>query len=91
MTKNELVDLVATVAEISKAAANKAVDAVVAGITQTLDKGDTITVPGLGTFYVGNRKERTGRNPRTGEAIAIPAAKVPRFRAGSKLKEEVNK
>jgi DNA-binding protein HU-beta len=91
MTKNELVDLVASAAGISKADANKAVDAIVVGITQTLNKGDTITVPGLGTFYVGNRKERSGRNPRTGETITIPAAKVPRFRAGSKLKEEVNK
>lgn len=89
MNKTELVDAVATSAELSKAAAAKAVDAVVDSITAALKKGDKVTLIGFGTFEVRERAARTGRNPRTGEEIKIAAAKIPAFKAGKKLKEAV--
>lgn len=89
MNKSELVDVIAAEAELSKAAAARALDATVAAITKALKKGDTLTLVGFGSFYVGKRAARTGRNPHTGAAIKIKAAKVPKFRAGKGLKDAV--
>lgn len=90
VNKTELIDAVAEGADISKAAATRAVDTVLGSITDTLAKGETVALVGFGTFSVKNRAARTGRNPRTGEAIDIPAAKVPSFKAGKALKDAVN-
>lgn len=89
MNKTELVDAVASSADISKTAANKAVDAVVDSITAALKKGDKVTLIGFGTFEVRKRAARTGRNPRTGEEIKIKATKIPAFKAGKSLKDAV--
>ena len=78
-------------ADISKAAAGRALEGFLEGVKRSLKKGDPVTLVGFGTFGVSKRKARTGRNPRTGEAIKIKAAKVPSFRAGKALKEAVNK
>jgi DNA-binding protein HU-beta len=90
MNKIEIIDNVAKSADISKAAAGRALDATVAAIKTALKKGGMVTLVGFGTFYVGKRAARTGRNPRTGAAIKIKAAKVPKFRAGKALKDAVN-
>ena len=90
MNKAELIDAVAEGADISKAAATRAVDTVLDSITATLTKGDQVTLVGFGTFSVKDRAARTGRNPRTGEPIDIPASKVPGFKAGKALKDAVN-
>ncbi len=90
MNKAEIIDDIARSADISKAAAGRALDSTVAAIKTTLKKGGMITLVGFGTFYVGKRAARTGRNPRTGVAIKIKAAKVPNFRAGKALKDAVN-
>ncbi|AMO36537.1 DNA-binding protein HU-beta [Thauera humireducens] len=90
MNKSELIDVIAKQAEISKAAAGRALDAAVAGVMDALKGGDTVTLVGFGSFYVGERAARTGRNPRTGKNIKIKAAKVPKFRAGKGLKDAVN-
>lgn len=90
MNKSELVDQIAASAEISKAAAARALDAAVGAVTTALGKGDTVTLVGFGTFYVGERAGRSGRNPRTGAAIKIKAAKVPKFRPGKGLKDAIN-
>ena len=90
MNKSELIDVIAKQAEISKAAAGRALDATVAGVMDALKSGDTVTLVGFGSFYVGERAARTGRNPRTGKNIKIRAAKVPKFRAGKGLKDAVN-
>ena len=87
MNKSELIDAIAAEADISKAAAAKALDGMVAAVTDALKKGDTVTLVGFGTFYVGERAERSGRNPNTGETIKIPAARSPKFRAGKALKD----
>lgn len=87
MNKSELIDAIAASAEISKAAASKALDGVIAAVTTSLQKGEDVTLVGFGTFYVGDRAERSGRNPKTGETIKIPAAKSPKFRAGKALKD----
>ncbi|HJV06917.1 HU family DNA-binding protein [Paludibacterium denitrificans] len=87
MNKSELIDAIAAEADLSKAAAAKALDGVVAAVTEALKKGDTVTLVGFGTFYVGERAERSGRNPKTGETIKIPAARSPKFRAGKALKD----
>ena len=89
MTKSELVEVMAGEAEISKVAAAKALDAMIKGITKTLKKNGKVTLVGFGTFAVTKRKARKGRNPRTGEAIKIPAAKLPKFSAGKALKAGV--
>ncbi|PID65547.1 MAG: DNA-binding protein HU [Gammaproteobacteria bacterium] len=91
MNKTELVEAVAKSAKLSKADANKAVDAVVASVTKALSKGDKVTLIGFGTFETRKRAARTGRNPRTGKALKIPASKIPAFKAGKKLKEAVKK
>ena len=86
MNKATLVEAMAKDAKISKAAAGAALGSALANITKALKKGDTVTLVGFGTFSVSQRKARAGRNPQTGEAIRIKAAKVPKFKAGAKLK-----
>ncbi|MCA1978012.1 MAG: HU family DNA-binding protein [Thiobacillus sp.] len=90
MNKSELIDAIADSADISKAAAGRALDAAVEAVKKALKKGDVVTLVGFGSFYVGKRAARTGRNPRTGAAIKIKAAKVPKFRAGKGLKDAIN-
>lgn len=90
MNKAELIDTVADGSDISKAAASRAVDSMVAAITGALQKGDQVALVGFGTFSVKDRAARTGRNPRTGEAIQIKASKNPVFKAGKALKDAVN-
>lgn len=90
MNKSELIDEIANAAGISKAAASRALDATTESITKALKKDDTVTLIGFGTFYLGKRSARTGRNPRTGAAINISAANSPKFRAGKALKDAVN-
>jgi DNA-binding protein HU-beta len=90
MNKAELVDAVATAANLSKADAGRAVDAVVNSITSALKKGQQVSVVGFGTFAVKHRSARSGRNPRTGETIKINASNVPGFKAGKALKDAVN-
>jgi DNA-binding protein HU-beta len=90
VNKSELIDAVATSADISKAAAGRALDAAMDAIKKAMKKGDMVTLVGFGTFYVGKRAERSGRNPQTGASIKIDAAKVPKFRAGKGLKDAVN-
>jgi len=90
MNKAELIDAVANSADLSKASAARALDAALDSITKTLKKGDAVTLVGFGTFIVRKRAARTGRNPRTGEAIKIKASKVPAFKAGKALKDAIN-
>ena len=90
MNKTELIDAIARHADISKAAAGRALDATVNAIKGSLENGEMVTLVGFGSFYVGRRTARQGRNPRTGAAIKIRAAKVPKFRAGKALKDAVN-
>jgi DNA-binding protein HU-beta len=89
MTKEDVVAKIAKEADISKAKAGKALDAVLGGITSGLKRGQKVTFVGFGTFMVSRRAARKGRNPRTGAVINIPAARVPRFRPGSKLKSSI--
>lgn len=89
MNKSELVDVIAHTADISKAAAGKALDAVIDGITGALSKGDMVSLIGFGSFVVRERAARTGRNPRTGATIEIKGARVPGFKAGKALKDAV--
>ena len=90
MNKAELIDAVASSADLSKASATEAVDAVVDTITESLSNGDSVTLVGFGTFEVRARAARTGRNPQTGEEIQIKASKAPAFKAGKGLKDAVN-
>jgi DNA-binding protein HU-beta len=90
MNKAEFVDAVAEGAELSKADASRAIDAMVAAITRALKKGEAVTLVGFGTFAVKGRAARTGRNPRTGENIEIAATNNPVFKAGKALKDAVN-
>jgi len=90
VNKTELIDAVAKSADISKAAAGRALDGMIVAVRQSLKKGNMVTLVGFGTFYVGKRAARAGRNPRTGVAIKIKAAKVPKFRAGKALKDALN-
>lgn len=90
MNKQELIEAVAASADLSKADATRAVDSVVDNITQTLKKGDQVTLVGFGTFSVKKRAARTGRNPQTGATIQIAASNVPGFKAGKALKDAVN-
>ncbi|GGX30157.1 DNA-binding protein HU-beta [Undibacterium squillarum] len=90
MNKTELIDHIAKTADISKAASARALDALVGAIKTTLKKNGTVTLVGFGTFSVGKRAARTGRNPQTGAAIKIKAAKVPKFKPGKALKDAVN-
>jgi DNA-binding protein HU-beta len=90
VNKTELIEQIAKSADISKAAAGRALDAAVTAIKTSLKKGQAVTLVGFGTFLVGKRAARSGRNPRTGAAIKIKAAKVPRFRPGKALKDAIN-
>lgn len=90
MNKSELIDAMAEAANISKAAAGRALDGFVEGVTEALKKGDQVSLIGFGTFSVKDRAARTGRNPQTGQAIEIAAAKIPGFKAGKALKDAVN-
>ena len=90
MNKAELIDAVAEAADISKASATRALDGALESITQSLKKGDTVTLVGFGTFSVRERAARTGRNPQTGETINIKASKVPGFKPGKALKDAIN-
>ena len=90
MNKSEMIDQIAKQADISKAAAGRALDASIGAIKSTLKKGGMVTLVGFGTFHVGKRAARSGRNPRTGATIKIKAAKVPKFRAGKALKDALN-
>lgn len=90
MNKSELIDAIAEKADISKAAAGRALEAVTESITETLKAGETLTLVGFGSFQVKDRAARTGRNPQTGKEIKIAAAKNPTFKAGKALKEACN-
>jgi DNA-binding protein HU-beta len=90
MNKSELINAVATSSDLSKAAAGKAVDAVLNSITDALKSGDQVTLIGFGTFTVRERAARTGRDPRSGDPIDIKASKIPSFKAGKALKDAVN-
>jgi len=90
VNKNDLVSAVSGSAGISKADATKAVDSVFDNITSSLRGGNEVRLIGFGTFSVANRKATTGRNPRTGETIQIPARRQAKFKAGKALKEAVN-
>jgi DNA-binding protein HU-beta len=90
MNKTELIEHIAKQADISKAAATRALDAVIGGVKLSLKRGNPVSLVGFGTFAVGKRAARTGRNPRTGASIKIKAAKVPKFRPGKALKDAVN-
>ena len=89
MTKEELIAKAAQDAGISKSQAGKALNAIIEGIEGALAKGDKVSLVGFGTFSVARRTARTGRNPATGATINIPAANVPKFKPGKKLKEAV--
>jgi DNA-binding protein HU-beta len=89
MNKSDLINTVASSADISKAAAGKAVDGVIEAITDALKAGDTVTLIGFGSFSVRERAARAGRDPRTGAALEIKAAKIPAFKAGKMLKDAV--
>ncbi|HSP57579.1 MAG TPA: HU family DNA-binding protein [Halomonas sp.] len=90
MNKSELIEAIAASADIPKAAATRALDAMVDTVTDSLKKGDSVSLVGFGTFTVKERAARTGRNPQTGQPIEISAAKVPSFKAGKALKDSVN-
>ena len=90
MNKAGMIEQIAQAAEISRSAAERAVDALVAAVKVSLRKGDSVTLVGFGSFYASQRAARAGRNPRTGAEIRIPAARVPKFRAGKALKDAIN-
>ena len=90
MNKSELIDAIASQADIPKATAARALDAFIDSVTGALKTGDAVTLVGFGTFDVKDRAARTGRNPQTGNPISIAAAKIPGFKAGKGLKVAVN-
>ncbi|MCX7174456.1 MAG: HU family DNA-binding protein [Proteobacteria bacterium] len=90
MNKSELVDVAAKESDLSKAAAGKVVDAIVAAVVKAVAKGDTVTLVGFGTFKSSKRAARAGKNPRTGEALKIAATTVPKFSAGAGFKAAVS-
>ena len=90
MNKTELIEHIAVHTDISKASATRALEAVIGAIKTTLKKGGSVSLVGFGTFAVGKRAARTGRNPRTGDAIKIKEASVPKFRPGKALKDALN-
>jgi len=91
MTKDEMIALMAEKSGITKKQASTAFEAFLDGVTTQLKKDEKISFSGFGTFSVSKRKARTGRNPQTGDAIQIPATKVPVFKAGKRLKEAIRK
>lgn len=90
MNKQDLIDVVAKTADLSKASAARAVNGALTAIAASLKKKQPVSLIGFGTFKVSNRAARTGRNPQTGKAIKIRAAKVPKFKPGKALKDSVN-
>jgi DNA-binding protein HU-beta len=90
VNKSELIDAIAASADLSKASAGRALDAVVDAVTGALKSGDSVSLVGFGTFSVKERAARSGRNPQTGATIQIAAAKVPSFKAGKALKDACN-
>lgn len=90
MNKSQLIDQIAGGADISKAAAGRALDSFIDAVTDALKDGDKVSLVGFGTFEVRQRSARTGRNPQTGAEIKIDAANVPAFKAGKALKDSVN-
>ena len=90
MNKTELIELIAKQADISKAAATRALEAMIGGVRTTLKKGGSVSLVGFGTFAVTKRAARSGRNPRTGATIKIKADKVPKFRPGKALRDALN-
>jgi DNA-binding protein HU-beta len=90
VNKSELIEHIAADADISKAAAARALESAIDSITSALKKGDSVSLVGFGTFEVSKRAERSGRNPSTGAAITIKAASVPKFRPGKALKDALN-
>jgi DNA-binding protein HU-beta len=90
VNKSELIDAIAASADLPKAVAGRALDAVIESVTGALKAGESVVLVGFGTFSVKDRAARTGRNPQTGKAINIAAAKIPGFKAGKALKDAVN-
>jgi DNA-binding protein HU-beta len=90
MNKTELVDAMAEAADISKAAAGRALDGMIDAITGAVKSNDTVSIIGFGTFALSERAARKGRNPKTGEEIQIKASKSPKFKAGKAFKDAVN-
>lgn len=90
MNKSQLIDKIADGADISKAAAGRALDAFIDAVGEALKEGDQVALVGFGTFAVRERAARSGRNPQTGVTIEIAAGKVPAFKAGKALKDAVN-
>jgi DNA-binding protein HU-beta len=90
VNKTELIDYIASNADIPKAVAARALESTISAVKLTLKKGDSVSLVGFGTFAVGKRAARVGRNPRTGASIKIKAAKVPKFRPGKALKDAIN-
>jgi len=90
LNKSELIEAIAEIADIPKASAGRALDATLDTVSKTLTDGEQVVLVGFGTFSVKERAARVGRNPRTGDPIDIPAARIPGFKAGKALKEAVN-
>ena len=91
MNKSEMIDQIAKSADVSKAAAGRALDATVAAIKTAMKKGGMVTLVGFGTFYVGKRAARTGRNPRTGAHVSVEKKSVPFFKTGKEMRERLNR
>ena len=89
MNKSELIEVMAETADISRAAAGRALDGLVEAITDALKNGEQVSLVGFGTFSVKERSARSGRNPQTGETIQIAASRIPGFKAGKALKDAV--
>jgi DNA-binding protein HU-beta len=89
VNKTDLIDHIALQADISKAAAGRAIDALIDGVTTSLKKGESVSLVGFGSFAVTKRAARNGRNPRTGATIKIKASKVPKFRPGKALRDSL--
>jgi DNA-binding protein HU-beta len=90
MNKQDMIEIIAEAGEISKAAAQRTLDALFSNVAGALAKGARVQLSGFGTWETGHRSERTGRNPQTGEAMLIPASTVVKFKAGKALKDQVN-
>jgi DNA-binding protein HU-beta len=90
MNKGDIINAIADNAELSKADAGRALDALIEVVKKSLKKGDSVSLVGFGTFAVRKRAARTGRNPRTGATIKIKASKIPAFKAGKALKDAIN-
>ena len=90
MNKTDLIESIAKTADIPKATAAKLVDAYHSTVTKAIAGGDKVTIPGFGSFSASERKERSGRNPRTGAVLTVKAAKVPKFKPGKSLRDALH-